>query len=85
MSTQMKITYAWLAAGIIFGVVGIIGLVGGSMGSLLTLGMAGLIIWTSLHNAGGWQTIKYDLQMRIRLFNHKPPKKKRNGFKVVKK
>jgi len=68
MSTQMKITYAWILAGIVFGVVGLLGILGGNMNSFITLAMAGLILWTTGHNAGGWDTIKWDLKKRLRLF-----------------
>jgi len=67
----MKITYAWLAAGIIFGVIGLVGLASGNMGSLITLGMAALILWTTGHNAGGWETIKWDLKKHWRLLGKK--------------
>lgn len=67
MNTTTKINYAWLAVGIIFGIIGIIGLLGGDLGAILTLAISGLIIWTTAHNMGGWENLMWDIKKQIRL------------------
>lgn len=71
MNTQTKITYAWLVLGIIFGVIGLLDILAGSMGGILTLAIAALIIYTSVHNFGGLEALKWDIKKRIRLFGSK--------------
>ena len=71
MNTQTKITYAWLVLGIIFGVIGILDIMAGSMGGILTMAISALIIYTSVHNFGGLETLKWDVKKRIRLFGRR--------------
>ena len=68
MSTQTKLTYAWLIMGIIFGVLGLMSIASGNIGGLLTLAIAGLLIWQSAHNFGGFDALMWDFKKRIRLF-----------------
>jgi hypothetical protein len=68
MNTQTKIAYAWLVLGIIFGVIGVIDIAAGSLGGILTLAIAALIMYTSVHNFGGLEALKWDIKKRIRLF-----------------
>lgn len=67
MNTQTKITYAWLVLGIIFGVIGVFDIIGGSIGGVLTLAIAALIMYTSVHNFGGLEALKWDIKKHLRL------------------
>lgn len=77
MNTSIKIQYAWLALGVVFGIVGLVGLLGGNFMSILTIAISALIIWSTLHNFGGWENFKYDFKARfpkLFLFNKKRKK-----------
>jgi hypothetical protein len=68
MNTQTKITYAWMIIGIIFAVLGIADILNGNIGGLLTIAIAGLVMFTSVHNMGGFEAFMWDVKKRIRLF-----------------
>jgi len=71
MSTQTKLTYAWMVIGIIFGVMGLLSIAAGNMGGLLTLAIAALLIFQGAHNFGGFDALAWDFKKRIRLFGKK--------------
>lgn len=86
--TQHKLSYIWMAVGLVFGIVGLIGLLSGQFMSLLTLMIAALIIYTSIFQLGGWYVVKQDA--KLFWMTHRPSKakkavKRRNNFKVIKK
>ena len=71
MNTQTKITYAWMILGIIFAVIGLLDILAGNIGGSLTVAIGALVIYSSAHNFGGFEALKWDIKKRIRLFGQK--------------
>jgi len=67
MNTQTKLTYAWLVIGLIFAAMGVLSLLAGSIGGIFTLAIAGLIMFQSIHNMGGWEAFNRDVKKQFRL------------------